>query len=121
MRRQMLGDYILNIIRKVNIADDSRDVDWIKETALPTLANFAYGEDAKCKPALSSETRTIFRTRLMSSFGHLLSDLQGYTFPCDLLRSFTPDAVEMDQGISDAKDSAIATVEKILKKADYNE
>jgi len=117
MRRQMLGDYILNIIRKVNIADDSRDVDWIKETALPTLANFAYGEDAKCKPALSTKTRTIFRTRLMSSFGHLLSDLQGYTFPCDLLRSFTPDAVEMDQGISDAKDSAIATVEKILKKA----
>ncbi|KAK0108516.1 DNA-directed DNA polymerase [Cadophora gregata] len=117
MRRQMLGDYILNIIRKVNITDESRDLDWIKETALPTLARFAYVEEAKCKPALSTKTRTIFRTRLMSSFGHLLSDLQGYTFPCDLLRSFTPDAVEMDQGITDAKDSAISTVEKILKRA----
>ncbi|KAH6691189.1 DNA polymerase phi-domain-containing protein [Leptodontidium sp. MPI-SDFR-AT-0119] len=117
MRRQMLGDYVLNIIRKVNITDESRNVDWIKETALPTLAKFAYGEDSKCKPAPSNKTRTIFRTRLMSSFGHLLSDLQGYTYPCDLLRSFSPNAVEMDEGISDAKDSAISTVEKILKRA----
>ncbi|PVH76627.1 hypothetical protein DL98DRAFT_561891 [Cadophora sp. DSE1049] len=117
MRRQMLGDYILNIIRKVSITDESRDIDWIKETALPTLAKFAYGEDARCKPVLSNKTRTIFRTRLMSSFGHLVSDLKGYTFPCDLLRSFTPDAVEMDQGISDARDSAISTVEKIVKRA----
>lgn len=118
MRRQMLGDYILNIIRKFSVTDESRDAEWIKETALPTLAKFAYGEDAKCQPALSNKTRTIFRTRLMSSFGHLLSDLQGYTFPCDLLRSFSPDAVEMDEGISNAKDSAISTVKKILKRAE---
>ncbi|KAH7364707.1 DNA polymerase phi-domain-containing protein [Rhexocercosporidium sp. MPI-PUGE-AT-0058] len=117
MRRQMLGDYILNIIRKVNVTDESRNLDWIKETALPNLAKFAYGEDARCNPALSNKTRTLFRTRLMSSFGHLLSDLQGYTHPCDLLRSFSPDAVEMDEGITNAKDSAISTVEKILKRA----
>ncbi|CZT47188.1 related to DNA polymerase V [Rhynchosporium secalis] len=117
MRRQMLGDYILNIIRKVNITDESRNCNWIRENALPTLARFAYGKDARCKPALSDKTRMIFRTRLSSSFGHLLSDLQGYQYTCDLVRSFSPDAVEMDATISKAKDSAIGTVEKILKRA----
>ncbi|KAH8771491.1 putative DNA polymerase V [Hyaloscypha finlandica] len=67
------------------------------------------------EPALSVDG-TIFRNRLMSAFAHLLSDLKGYSFPCNLLHSFSPDAVEMDSGIVGAKDQAISTLEKILKK-----
>ncbi|KAI9048339.1 hypothetical protein LZ554_008131 [Drepanopeziza brunnea f. sp. 'monogermtubi'] len=116
MRRTILGDHMLNMIRKVNPTDDAKNVDWIKEDALPILAKFAYGENAKCKPSLSEKTRTVFRSRLMSALGHLLSDLKGYTYPCDLLTSFAPDAIQMDKELTKAKDHAIATVEKILKK-----
>jgi DNA polymerase phi len=116
MRRQLLGDYMLNMIRRVNVLDESKDISWIEEQALPILANFGYGQTLECQPALSEKTRTIFRSRLMSTFGHLLSDLKGYSFPCNLLQNFSPDAVEMDAGIVDAKDRATFTMEKILKK-----
>lgn len=117
IRRIILGDHILNMIRKVNLVDDTRSNDWIRESALPTLAKFAYSENATCKPPLSEKTRTIFRSRLMSAFSHLLSDLKGYVYPCDLLTSFASDAVQMDEKLTESKDSALATVEKILKKA----
>ncbi|KAK2624058.1 hypothetical protein QTJ16_006692 [Diplocarpon rosae] len=117
VRRQIFGDYILIIIRKVNLIDDeTRNITWIKETALPILARFAYGENFKCKPPFSEKTRTLFRNRLMSSFSHLLSDLKGYTFPCDLLTTFAADGVQMDDEITDAKDRAVSTLEKISKK-----
>lgn len=115
MRRQLLGDYLLNIIRKANVTDKS-DLSWISETALPTLAQFAYCQDEKCQPPLSEKTRTLFRNRLMSAFGHLLSDINGYKYTCNLLLSFSPDAVQMDSEITDAKDSALSTMEKIVKK-----
>lgn len=114
MRRQLLGDYLLNIIRKAQITDES-DPCWISETALPTLARFAYSQE-KCQPPLSEKTRTLFRNRLMSAFGHLLSNISGYRYSCNLLLSFTPDAVQMDAEITNAKDSAILTMEKIVKK-----
>ena len=116
MRRQLLGDYLLNMIRKVNVLDESKDISWIEDQALPLLAKFGYGQELEFQPSLSGKTRTIFRNRLMSAFAHLLSDLKGYSFPCNLLHSFSPDAVEMDSGIVGAKDQAISTLEKILKK-----
>ncbi|KUJ18593.1 uncharacterized protein LY89DRAFT_706332 [Mollisia scopiformis] len=116
LRRQLLGDYLLNIIRKAYVADESGSIDWISERALPTLSRFAYREDEECQPPLSEKTRTLFRNRLMSAFGHLLSDIKGYSYPCDLVLSFAPDAVQMDSEISAAKDTAISAMEKILKK-----
>ncbi|CZR50234.1 related to DNA polymerase V [Phialocephala subalpina] len=115
-RRQLLGDYLLNFIRKVNTADESANFSWVSETALPTIAKFAYSEDEKCQPPLSDKTRGIFRNRLMSAFGHLLSNIKGYTYPCQLLTSFAPDAILMDSEISNTRDNAISTMEKILKK-----
>jgi DNA polymerase phi len=115
LRRQLLGDYLLNIIRKANVADES-DLSWISDTALPTLAQFAYCQNEKCQPALSEKTRTLFRNRLMSAFGHLLSDISGYKYSCNLSMSLFPDAVQMDSDITDVKDGALSTMEKIMKK-----
>jgi DNA polymerase phi len=116
LRRQLLGDYLLNMIRKVNVLDESKDPSWIGERALPILAKFGYSQVLECQPALSEKTRSIFRNRLMSAFAHLLSDLKGYLFPCNLLQNFAPDVVEMDKGIVDVKDRATSTLQKILKK-----
>jgi DNA polymerase phi len=116
LRRQLLGDYLLNIVRKVNFADESREPTYIKDVALPTIAKFAYSIDSNCQPQLSEKTRTLFRNRLLSAFSHLLSDLRGYSYPCDLVLSLSPDAVDMDDEISAAKDSALSTMGKILKK-----
>ena len=116
MRRQLLGDYILNAIRRVNLADESKSSIWVKEAALPQLASIAYRLDTNCKPALSDKTRTLFQNRLMSAFAHVLSDLNGFSYSCDLLRSFSPDAVEMDEAITAAKIRGLSTMEKILKK-----
>lgn len=52
----------------------------------------------------------------MSIFGHLLSDLEGYKFPCDLLLAISPDAVVMDEGITEARDGAMSTMKKLVKK-----
>lgn len=116
MRRQLLGDYLLGMIRKANILDESKDISWISERALPLLAKLAYSQELECEPSLSDKSRTIFRNRLMSAFAHLLSDLKGYSFPCNLLQTFSPGAVQMDAGIIGAKDQAISTLQKILKK-----
>lgn len=59
----------------------------------------------------------MFRTRLTSAFAHLITDPKGFTHPCELLRTFTPDIIDMDDGISEAKDKALSTMEKLLKKA----
>ncbi len=116
MRRQILGDYVLTIIRKANITDESVNLNWLTGKALPTIGKFAYSKNSKCEPPLSEKTRTLFRNRLMSAFDHVLSDLKGFSYPCELLQSISPDAVEMDSGITEAKDRAISTMEKILKK-----
>ncbi|KAN0122064.1 DNA polymerase phi domain containing protein [Hyaloscypha variabilis] len=116
MRQQLLGDYLLNMIRKVNVSDETKDLSWISERALPLIAKVAYSQELECEPALSDKTRTLFRNRLLSAFAHLLSDLKGYAYPCNLLQAFSPDAVEMDDGIIGAKDQAISTLQKILKK-----
>lgn len=116
LRRQLLGDYLLNMIRKPNVSDESAELSWISETALPTLAQFAYCQNEKCQPPLTEKTRTLFRNRLMSAFGHLLSDISGYRYTCDLLLSFSSNAVQMDSDITDAKDGALLAMEKIMKK-----
>jgi DNA polymerase phi len=116
--RQLLGDYLLNMVQKINVLDESKNTSWVEEQALPLLARFAYGQELECKPALSEKTRTLFRNRLMSAFAHLLSDLKGYSYPCNLLQKFSPNAVEMDNGIVGTKDQAISTLLKILKKVE---
>lgn len=116
MRRLNLGDYLLNIVRKVDVGDASVDASWIKETALPTIFNVAYGSDPKYQPPISEKTRALFRNRLTSAFTHLLVGLDSFSYTCDLLQSFTPDAVPMDEGITSAKDKAVSTMEKIVKK-----
>jgi DNA polymerase phi len=116
MRRQLFGDYMLSIIRRVNVLDESRNLDWIKETALPAIANIAYREDAQFQPPVSTKIRGLSRDRLMSCFAHLLPDLKGFSFPCNLVKSIKPDAVKMDAKITEARDSAISTMDKILKK-----
>ncbi|TAQ89216.1 hypothetical protein B7494_g2456 [Chlorociboria aeruginascens] len=117
MRRQMLGDYLLNLIRRVETTETTEETTWVKHEVLPRLAHFAYSKDKSCTPEVSEKTRTLFRNRLMSAFAHLLSDLNGVSYPCDLLLALKPDAVAMDSGIMEAKDSAISTMQKLLKKA----
>lgn len=116
MRRIMLGDYLLSIVRHANMVDDADDCEWIGEVVLPILAKVAYSNDLPCAPPLSEKTRILFRNRLMSVFGHLLSDLTGFTYPCGLLQTFNPDAVGMDEDITNTKDQALSTMGKILKK-----
>ncbi|KAL3419081.1 DNA polymerase v [Phlyctema vagabunda] len=116
-RRQMFGDYILNLVRRSNSTDNSEDAPWLKESALPTLFDFAYGNESKCVPELSERTRTLFRNRLTSALAYLLSDLGGFHYPCDLLVSATPDAVVMDENITEEKNASVSTMRKILKKA----
>jgi DNA polymerase phi len=118
MRRILLGDYLLSIVRRVNSTDDSESCAWIGQVVLPVIAKVAYGKDEVRAgiPAISEKTRTVFRNRLMSVFGHVLSDLSGFTYPCQLLQSFTPEGVGMDEDIIAAKDQAISTMKKILKK-----
>jgi DNA polymerase phi len=119
LRRQILADHLLNIIRTcANTAKGSQAANpvWIKDTALPALVAYAYVAEPRCQPPVSEKTRELYRNRLMSTFGHLLSDLEGYRFPCDILLSISPDAVNMDDGISEAREGALATMKKILKK-----
>lgn len=116
MRRQLFLDYLLSIIRRVNVQDDSRDLSWVKKGALPTIATMAYCEDAQFQPPLTPKIRGLSRDRLMSCFAHLLPDLRGYSFPCDLVKALEPDAVRMDAKIAEARDGAISTMGKILKK-----
>jgi len=117
MRRQLFDDYLLSIIRRVNVQDDSRNLTWIKESALPTIASIAYREDSQFQPPVSAKIRGLSRDRLMSCFAHLLPDLKWVSFPCSLVKSIKPDAVKMDAKITEARDSAISTMDKILKKA----
>ena len=118
MRRILLGDYLLSIVRRVNVTENPEDGAWIEEIILPVVAKVAYGKDVPSTgiPPLSEKTRSVFRNRLMSVFGHVLSDLNGFKYPCHLLQNLTPNGVGMDEEISAAKDQAISTMKKILKK-----
>lgn len=116
VRRLTLGDYLLNIIRKVDVGDDTTDVKWVKKAALPAIAQIAYSEDAKYQPPISEKTRTLFRNRLTSAFTHLLTDLKAFSYSCNLLQSVDADAVTMDEQITAAKDKSLAIMEKLMKK-----
>jgi DNA polymerase phi len=105
------------LIKRVNAAEESQNASWIDEVALPKLANIAYSHDSTFQPPVSEKTRILFRNRLTSAFAHLLSDLKGFSYPCNLIQSFAADAVDMDEHISGAKDKALSTMAKILKKA----
>ncbi|OBT56093.1 hypothetical protein VE04_04791 [Pseudogymnoascus sp. 24MN13] len=116
-RRQCFGDYLLSMIRRVNVTDESVDATWVKTTGLPTLGKLSYAKKhLKCKPELSEASRTMFRGRLTSAFAHLISDPKGFSFPIELLQSVKTDAVEMEDEVEAAKDKALATMEKLLKK-----
>ena len=114
-RRQFLADNLSNLVRS-SIGNESKNGDWIQTEAIPTLAQFAYGQREDCQPLVSTKTQDLFRTRLMSAFGHLLSDIQGYSYPCDLLQTIPTDAIAMDEEIAEARDQGISTMRKILKK-----
>jgi DNA polymerase phi len=77
----------------------------------------AYSEDERFEPKLSEKTRTLFRSRLLSIFTHFLSDLNGGSIPCTLAMSLKPDAVDMEEEVSNAKDGAISVINKLLKKS----
>ncbi|KFX99796.1 hypothetical protein O988_03645 [Pseudogymnoascus sp. VKM F-3808] len=116
-RRQCFGDYLLSMIRRANVTDESVDATWVKTTGLPTLGRLSYSKKhLKCKPELSEASRTMFRGRLTSAFAHLISDPKGFSFPIELLQSVKTDAVEMEDEVEVAKDKALATMEKLLKK-----
>ncbi|EHL02686.1 putative DNA polymerase V [Glarea lozoyensis 74030] len=55
--------------------------------------------------------------RLLSIFTHFLTDLNGGLIPCTLATSLKPDAVDMEEEVSKAKDSAISVINKLLKKS----
>ena len=117
MRRTILGDYLLTIIRKVNI-DDLSNTPWIEEIVL-LLAKLSYSTSLNCNPPLSEKSRSLFRNRLTSVFTRLVADLTGHSYPCSVLFNdkFAPDGVEMDKDITKVKDDALTTLEKILKKS----
>lgn len=118
-RRQLFGDYLLAMIRRTNMSDESVDNSWIQNSILPVLADFAYstkGYAKKCKPEISEITRTLFRNRLSSAFAHILSGKSSFSYPCELLKSLKPNAVSMDAAVLESKDKAFAIMEKLLSK-----
>jgi DNA polymerase phi len=118
--RQILGDYILSMIRRINFTDETMNISWVKSEALPTLAFLAYCKNKfNIKPELSEKSRTVFRNRLVSAFAHLMSHSQGFVYPCDLLldHNLTPDAIPMDGRISAAGDEGRRTMKIAYKKA----
>ncbi|KAI9736821.1 MAG: DNA-directed DNA polymerase [Claussenomyces sp. TS43310] len=117
LHRQILGDYLLSMIRHINPTEESKDVDWVESVGLPSLANLAYSNNYSCIPRLSEKTRTLFRNRLASAFAHLISDVKGFYYPCKLLKAFKPDAVSMDAEISAVRDQAVSRVDKLLKSS----
>jgi DNA polymerase phi len=117
VRRQVLGDHFLHFVKQVNVTEEAQNTPWVDEIVLPKLANISYCQDSAFQPPISERTRNLFRNRLMSAFAHLLSDLKSFSYPCNLIQSFTPDAVGMDEHITAAKDKALSTMNKILKRA----
>jgi len=117
MRRTILGDYLLIILRKADIEEPS-NTPWIEDIVL-LLAKLSYSTSLKCSPPLSQKSRNLFRNRLSSVFTRLVADLTGYSYPCSVLfnSEFAPDGVEMDKDITKVKDDALSTLEKILKKS----
>jgi DNA polymerase phi len=113
----MLGDYLLTVIRRTNAADTTGEYSWVESNALPQMASLAYSENEEFTPAISEKTRSIFRNRLNSAFAHLISDSNGFSYPCKLLQTLKPTAVDMDEDISAAKDKALGVMEKLMKKA----
>lgn len=116
IRRTMLGDYLLKVVRKVRVADGSKCPNWVEKTALSILAGVAYGTNIFCTPTLSEKTRVLFRNRLMSSFEHLVTSLGGFVYPCEIVQITVPDAVQMDEEITKASKNALSTMSGILKK-----
>lgn len=117
MRRQIFGDYVLSLIRHVNVTETDKNIDWVIQRGLPVLASLAYTQDDTLEPPLSEKSRTLFRNRLSSAFAHLISDPRCQSYPCELLQTLKPSAVDMDEEISAAKDRALTIMEKLMKKA----
>lgn len=117
MRRQLLAEHIVAMIRAVKIIESSNKSNWIDEAALPILARVAYCKDDSCTPPISEKTRNRFRTSLMSVFTHVLSDFGGFSFPCNLVLNLTPDAVQMDEDLTAVNAEALTIIRKLLKKS----
>jgi DNA polymerase phi len=113
----VLGDYILSMIRRINTADKTKAYAWVESHALPQLASLAYSKNEAFTPPITEKTRGIFKNRLNSAFAHLISDPNGFSYPCKLLQTLKPSSVDMDGQVSTAKDKALAVMGKLLKKS----
>lgn len=96
--------------------NDEKPSSSIRVTILEILARYAYTKENRIGPEISKPTQNIFRNRLMSSFTHLLTDLEQHGFVCDLLKKFEPTAVEMDSNIKNVKSNSETILHKIQKK-----
>jgi DNA polymerase phi len=115
MRRQLLAEHIVAMIRAVNTTKTSESLNWIEEVALPILARVAYCKDDS-SPPISDKTRQRFRASLMSVFTHVLSDFGGFSYSCNLVLNLTPDAVPMDEDLAKVNGEALSIMKKLLKK-----
>ncbi|CAG8956755.1 hypothetical protein HYFRA_00011144 [Hymenoscyphus fraxineus] len=118
IRRQLLGEHIMGLVNRFVINDESRNIAWVNEAAVPLMAAIAYCEDARFDPPPSPKTRKLYQDRLMTLFSHFLASLSGSNIPCDLAMVLNPDAVRMDEEVTEAKDRALSTMKKICKKVE---
>ncbi|KAI6250034.1 rDNA transcriptional regulator pol5 [Erysiphe necator] len=114
-RRLMLGDYLLQIIRKQiemnNIISRS-----ITSITLNNLAKFSYTQINGMNPSISEKSRFMFRGRLMSAFTHILTKLENYKYIYNTLRKCNFSAIDMDSSIKDFDANARSNLRKIQKK-----
>ncbi|TQS35944.1 hypothetical protein Golomagni_03620 [Golovinomyces magnicellulatus] len=117
-RRIILGDNLLQIIRKpVLIQEDPLPL--VRALILKTLAKYAYTKIDGTKTPISEKSRILFRSRLMSALTHVLTDLRGYKYVCDLLKECDPSAIEIDSSIENVIKNAKSNLRKILKKIKF--
>ncbi|RKF77452.1 DNA polymerase V [Golovinomyces cichoracearum] len=114
-RRIMLGDNLLQIIRKPVLTQENPST-LVRALILKTLAKYAYTKIDGTETPISEKSRVLFRSRLMSALTHVLTDLRGYKYICDLLKECDPSAIEIDSSIENVMKNAKSNLRKILKK-----
>ncbi|RKF60300.1 DNA polymerase V [Erysiphe neolycopersici] len=114
-RRLMLGDYLLQIIRKP-IEINKKLSHSSKAVTLNALARLSYSQIDGIKPSISEKSRIMFRSRLMSAFTHILKDVENYHYIYNTLRKCDTSAIEMDSSIKELDAKAKSNLSKIQKK-----
>lgn len=115
LRRLMLGDYLLQIIRKP-IEINKKLSHSSKATILNALARLSYSKVDGIKPSISEKSRIIFRNRLMSAFTHIMTEIENYNYIYNTLRKCDTSAIEMDLSIKELDAKARSNLSKIQKK-----